>query len=59
MHVEVFLHLRGSFNVFVCSSVKGVCVSVCVSEKESDSEVSVGGAEAALGFVGVRYFVDT
>ncbi len=33
-------------------------MSVCVSEKESDSEVSVGGAEAVLDSVGVRYFVD-
>ena len=31
--------------MFVCASVE-VCVSVCVSVKESDSEVSVGGAEA-------------
>lgn len=35
-----------------------MCVSVCVSEKESDSEVCVRGAEAVSGLVGVRYFVD-
>lgn len=29
-----------------------------MSEKESDIEVSVGGAEAVLDLVGVRYFVD-
>lgn len=46
--------------VFVCSLCLGacVCVSVCVSEKESDSEVCVRGAEAVSGLVGVRYFVD-